>query len=337
MAGDWHELVAKLILDNPNLAWELYEVGRERVIPVCTDAWHQADSGRGRPVKTEVHTEAETRAESVGAPIMRERRTDRIVELGFRDGSKTMVICEVQTSWSDEKARRLPGYVARVHEDYDTPVELLMICKKDKLASRYREGLWLGPHSVVTPVAVGPSDLARIFDAEAEGQSPQMTVLTLLMQPLPESRKELKQLVSVLSTQLAAIDMERSSDYTYYLNRLKGEELMVVMEEIVSREADPEWWRRAKARMAGEGRDEALAEGLERGMVRGMELGAEKARAKALVRERTILFNVLDRLGIEAGEAARTRIETCDDPDLLANWVTRALKASDIDEVFGGR
>lgn len=132
MAGDWHESIAKLISDNPDLAWELYEIGRDRALPVCTDAWHLADAGgRGRPVVSEVCPQVDTRAESLGAPIFKKREADRVVRLQFEDESELMVICEVQSEWKQDKYRRLPGYVARVFDDHADPVELVLVCKEE--------------------------------------------------------------------------------------------------------------------------------------------------------------------------------------------------------------
>jgi hypothetical protein len=331
MAGDWHEAIAKLILDNPGVAWELYEIGRARAAPVCTDPWHSSDSGGRRVVVAGGMTvSAETRAESIGAPIFKERRTDRTVKLGFRDGSEMIVVCEVQSVWTDEKALRLPGYIARVHEDYAVPVELVMICKSDGLAARYRKGLWLGEHSVMTPSAVGPADLPLLTDPEAFGQSLQMSVLTMLVRGNPKERDELAKQMTALQDRLDAADALQASDYAYYLSRINGKDLMVVMAETVNREAEPEWWRLAKARMLGEGRADALAEGREE----GREEGRVEARNEALRRQRATLLSLLNGLSIPTGYEAIGRIEACDDPDQLAAWTAAVIRIRDADELF---
>jgi hypothetical protein len=323
MAGDWHEAIAKLIADNPDLAWELYEIGRDRAIPVCTDAWHLADGGgRGRPVSSELCPDANTRAESLGAPIFKKREADRVVRLEFADKSALMVICEVQSEWKQEKYYRLPGYAARVFDDYRHPVELVLVCKSDGLAAKYRKGIWTGEHSVVTPFSVGPSDLVPITDQEAIGQSAQLSTLTVLMQPLPESREALDKMLPVLTAQFSGINPEKAGDYAYYLSKLKGEEFKMVMEEAV-READPEWWRQASRRMAEKFSDEFIEEGRKEG------------REEALRRDRAALYALLDGLGVETGSQARARIDACTEPDELTTWITKVIRIRTVDELFG--
>lgn len=333
MAGDWHEVIAKLIMDEPGVSWELFEIGRERAVPVCTDAWHHSGV-RGSPVRSELLVGASTRAESIGAPILKERRADRVVRLGFEDDSAMMVLCEVQSVWKDDKALRLPGYVARVHEDYGLPAELVMICRTDALASRYREGLWLGAHSVVTPMAIGPSDLAPIDDPEAFGRSLQLQVMTMVMRRMPRDAGELSKLMAVLKEGLETTSPTLAEDYAYYLSKLKGEEFTVVMEETMNREAEPEWWRRTKARMAGEGREDALAEGLEQGLEQGLERGLEQGRREELRRQRAGLIGLLAARSIQTDYNAVSRIESCEDPEVLAAWTQRVVVVDRVEELF---
>lgn len=149
----------------------------------------------------------------------------------------------------------------------------------------------------------------------------QLSVLTMLMQSAPEDA-EMDKTMFVLNTKLAAIDTEKAGDCAYYLMKLKGEEFKVVMEETVTHEAEPEWWRLAKAKMLGEGRADAVEE------------GRESARSEELERDRATLYTLLYRLGVETGPQARARIEACTDPDELSSWITKAIGIRAADELF---
>ncbi|WP_199036982.1 hypothetical protein [Glycomyces salinus] len=253
-----------------------------------------------------------------------------MIRLVFPDKTERVIVWEVQSEWTKAKYFRLPGYVARIFEDYRCQVELLMICKTDALAERYREGIRLGDHSVVMPSAIGPGDLLPITEPESRGQSAHRSVATLLMQGKPNDEFETTKVAAVLADGFATIDPEQAGDYAYILTRVIGEEFEVTM-EATKKGTDPEWWDRYVAKMAGEGRQKALDEGLDRGMRTGFQLGREDGLEKG----RNALLRALNSLGIEVGSEARQRIETCSDLESLLSWMERAHSVRSVDELFG--
>jgi SHS2 domain-containing protein len=55
--------------------------------------------------------------------------------------------------------------------------------------------------------------------------------------------------------------------------------------------------------------------------------GERRAAARAL-------FKVLGARGVEVSESVRERIEGCTDPELLDQWLGRAITASRVEEIF---
>ena len=130
MPGDPHEIIVKAIQDEPDTAaWLLDLADHGQLAAQCT--------------------RAETRSNSVGSPGLTERRADVVIRLALPDEPDRIVICEVQNKWKDEKYYRLPGYVARAFEDYQLPVELVLICPSDSVAARYSKGIWLSADSFI--------------------------------------------------------------------------------------------------------------------------------------------------------------------------------------------
>ncbi|MEU0332424.1 hypothetical protein [Streptomyces sp. NPDC006193] len=58
-----------------------------------------------------------------------------------------------------------------------------------------------------------------------------------------------------------------------------------------------------------------------------------RAEGRAEGRAEDILF-VLERRGVHVPDAARTRITSCDDLDILRRWLDRALTAHTAEDLF---
>ncbi|WP_203417024.1 hypothetical protein [Jiangella ureilytica] len=59
----------------------------------------------------------------------------------------------------------------------------------------------------------------------------------------------------------------------------------------------------------------------------GRAEGEAKGEARALL-------TVLAARGLEVGDDTRARIDDCDDPDQLNLWISRAVTAESVDDVF---
>ncbi|THV30658.1 hypothetical protein [Glycomyces paridis] len=323
MPGDWHETLAALIADNPELSWELLEIGEAKSVPICTDQWHRAnDSPKSDGEDAAPPSGAWTRAESLGAPIHNERRTDRTVEIGFAGADGLIVVGEVQSGWSDKKMFRLPGYVAKAFQDHEKQVELVIVCKTDALARRYRKGIWMGVRSVVTPIAVGSQDLPPITDPSAANQSVQMSVATLLVRGDQDMARDPQGTIAAILAKLDTIDEERAGDYAHYLTRLVSDEFAEIMEESMDTERKP-WHSAYYTRVHQDGVDE--------GLEAGREEGREEGR---LVQARLMLLRVLEGLGVPVSAKDRSRVEFCRDLDRLEAWTAKAVRVRSCKELF---
>jgi hypothetical protein len=320
MAGDWHETLAALIADDPSICWELLAIGEAKAEPICTDRWHQRrpeDGGEADSAVDEL-TDAWTRAESVGAPIHVERRIDRTVELAFAKGDNLIVAGEVQTGWSDEKMFRLPGYVAKLFQDHQKQVELVILCKTDGLARRYRNGIWMGVRSVVMPIAVGPRDLEPITHPNSSGQSVQLMVATMLLRGAQDMKSDPEVIVELVAARLDTIKAELAGVYAVYLTRLVSEQFAILLEETMKTRSKP--WH-----------NEYFSRVHEDGVERGREVGREEGR---LAQGRITLLALLGSRGIPVSTRFRSRIEFCSDLDQLEAWTMRAVHVRSCEELF---
>ncbi len=316
MAGDWHETVAALIADDPGLAWELLTLGEEKARPVCTDPWHRASPDQvGSPRGPE---SGWTRAESIGAPIHHERRVDRVVEFAFAEGDNLIVLSEVQSGWTDEKMFRLPGYVAKAFQDHEKQVELVIVCKSDALAERYRQGIWMGTRSVVTPIAVGPDDFPPIGHQLMRDRSVQFHLAALLVRGIREDDQSVEKTVAVIAEGLTTINTERAADYVYYLTRLVGDEFTRIME--ADMETESRTWHNSYFTRV---REDGVKEGVEKGLEEGRLIG-----------ERQIVVSLLEAYGVDTSLEQLSRIATCKDSDQLKLWAARASRVRTCDELF---
>jgi hypothetical protein len=70
-------------------------------------------------------------------------------------------------------------------------------------------------------------------------------------------------------------------------------------------------------------RAQAFEEGYEKGFAKGLRKGLRRT-----------LFQLLHALNLHVDEAAKSRIEACEDEAQLERWANRALKVRTIDELF---
>ncbi|MEU3945988.1 hypothetical protein [Streptomyces sp. NPDC029526] len=80
-----------------------------------------------------------------------------------------------------------------------------------------------------------------------------------------------------------------------------------------------------------EGREEGRQEGRQEGRKEGREKGRAEGLAEGLV---SALLLLLRHRGVEVTEGDRERIESCDDLGVLDLWLSRAIAATSMTEVF---
>jgi hypothetical protein len=215
MPGEFHEILVKLIQDEPeSVPWMLGLAGGPRGARCVS---------------------AETRSGSVGSPGPTERRADRVVRLRFADESELVVICEVQNEWSDDKYFRLPGYMARAFEDHRVPVALLMVCRSDKLARKFRRGIELGPDSSVAVLTAGPSDFPELGSDDRPPSAAAAVACAVLRKQPKDIPNPL--FVSTLDQWLGTIEPGRAADYAKYLLTTLAKEPATLLEALMRTES----------------------------------------------------------------------------------------------------
>lgn len=288
MPGEFHEILVKLIQDRPvSVAWLLGRAGIGQESP-CVGATD--------------------RSSAVGSPGLSERRADGVVQLDFEDRSKMIVICEVQNDWSDDKYFRLPGYMSRAFEDHKAPVSILMVCRTDYLAKRFKQGIEMGPGSTVAVATVGPAQLPDL-GSDDHPPNAETAVLSAVLRKQPKAVPE-PLFISTLDRWLGTIeDPGRAADYAMYLLTTLAKEPATLLEALMKTGSRP---------YHSEFTDQLREEGREKGREEGREEGA-------VAQTRAILLKILQADGPVSDER-RAEIETCSDLAQLDAWITERIK-----------
>jgi hypothetical protein len=283
MPGEFHEILVKLIQDEPeSVPWMLGLAGGPRGARCVS---------------------AETRSGAVGSAGPTERRADGVVRLGFADGTEVIVVCEVQNEWSEDKYFRLPGYMARAFEDHRVPVLLLMLCRTDSLARRFRRGIELGPGSAVGIATVGPGNMPDLGSNEAPPNAAAAVAAAVMRRQPKDIPVEL--FVSTLDRWLGTIEPGRAADYAKFLLTTLAKEPATLLEALMKTEA---------RLYHSEYTEELLAKGREQGRDEG-----------ALRHARATLLRMLEADG-EVASQRRTEIEACTDLPQLDAWITERIR-----------
>lgn len=214
MPGEFHEILVKLIQDEPaSVPWLLGLAGGPRGA-TCVSA--------------------ETRSGAVGSAGPTERRADGVVRLGFADGRDLLVVCEVQNEWSEDKYFRLPGYMARAFEDHRIPVVLLMLCRTDSLARRFRRGIGMGPGSAVAVATVGPGNMPDLGSDDRPPNAAAAVAAAVMRRQPKTVPTEL--FVSTLDRWLGTIEPGLAADYAKFLLNTLAKEPATLLEALMKTE-----------------------------------------------------------------------------------------------------
>jgi hypothetical protein len=297
MPGDPHEIISNAIQNEPkSAAWLLDLAAHGDLAAHCV--------------------EAETRSTSVGSPGLTERRADVVIRLAFPDESDRIVICEVQNTWKNEKYYRLPGYVARAFEDYQVPVELVLICPTDSVAARYAEGIRLSAESFIAVHALGPSDFPAMTASSPPPSAAAALITAVVGKPPPES--EVEEFVSTLDRSLGTMDPGRAADCVMYLMTTMPVAIAALLEELMQTKTRT-YHSAYSDRLRAEGREE----------------GYEKGYADATVkRTRSILVSLIEAKPAGITPEQRGRIETCSSLQQLDAWIIKFSESGSVSELF---
>jgi hypothetical protein len=261
--------------------------------------WMLALAGGPRGAKW---VRAEACAGAVGPSGPAERGADGVVRLGFADGAELIVVCEVQNEWSEDKYHRLPGYLSRAFEDYRVPVVLLMPCRTDALARRFRRGIAMGPGSTVAVATVGPREMPDLGSDDAPPNAA-AAVAAAVMRRQPKTIP-VELFVSTLDRWLGTVNPRRGAVYASFLLTTLAKEPATLLEALM----------KTGARLYHSAYTEEL---LAKGREQGLEEGAVR-------HARAVLLRVLEAAG-PVGAERRAAIEASSDLAQLDAWITERL------------
>ncbi len=240
-----------------------------------------------------------------------ERRPDSVLQAEFmveESAGKYILVIESQTDPDEERRRRWPHYIAHLHDKYGCPVVLAVVCSKRSTARWARAPIEIGLPDLVCVTArlvvFGPDNVPAITSPDEAVRDVTLAVFSALTH---SRRTEVRGILEALATALTTIDEESAANLAEFTETGLGET------------AGRQIWRALMAtrtypfvsQMRQQGREEGRAE----------------ARAEAILA-------VFEERNIEIDEAARARIESCDDAEVLKLWLRRSVVVASAGELF---
>ncbi|MET8169991.1 hypothetical protein ABZT34_38135 [Streptomyces sp. NPDC005329] len=236
-----------------------------------------------------------------------ERRVDTL--LRFEGDEPMLLAVEAQSAKDTNKTASWAYYVSFLYAKYKTPPVLLVVCQDRITAEWAAQPVPIGPQwwasLTVRPLVAGPHNMPLITDpdeARADLALAALSAITHAKDPAVGG------ILKALSTALQNVPEAVADPIIEFTAQGLG----------VNRPAG-ELWRNLvavdlsfyKSYISEEIRDEGRAQG----------------RAEDIVL-------VLEARGLDISDEIRERITGCDDPELLRDWLTRAVTASSAEAIF---
>lgn len=236
-----------------------------------------------------------------------ERRPDSVLQAEFlvrEQAAKYIVVIESQTDPDQQRRRRWPHYVAHLHDKYDCPVILAVVCSKRRTARWARRPIEIGLPGLTSQttrlVVFGPDNVPAVTDPGEAAADLTMAVFSALT----HSRgAEARGILEALAAGLATIETEPAANIAEFTETGLGGT------------AGLEIWR---ALMAIRNWPFVSQQRLE---------GQAKGLAEAI-------FKILEHRGIDVDDDSRARIESCVDADVLGAWLDRSFTVTAAADLF---
>ncbi|WP_406530939.1 hypothetical protein [Streptomyces sp. I8-5] len=239
-----------------------------------------------------------------------ERRVDTLLRIETEHDGSFVLAIEAQGKKDPRKTASWPYYVSYLHNRYGLPVLLLVVCQ-DRATAEWaarpiRIGLRQWQTLALNPLVAGPHNMPVITDvAEARKDLALATLAAITHADNPDVGAILKTLSAALRDTPEAI----------------ADPIVELTAQGLGNRPAAQQWRNLvavdtsfyKSFMSEEIRDEGRAEGRAEG-----------------------ILLVLEARGIDLPDETREKITSCDDPQLLRQWLSRAATAATIEEVFTG-
>lgn len=246
-----------------------------------------------------------------------ERHPDSVLQAKFLvedQAGKYILVIESQTEPKNERRRRWPHFIAHLHDKYDCPVILAVVCSKLRTAQWAREEIEIGMPGVVCQttrlVVFGPDNVPAITDPTEAATDLMLTVFSALT----HSRgTQAGGILEALAAALTTIDKEDAATLAEFteagLGDTSGSQIWRTL--MATRIRNFPFVSQTRLEGRAEGRVEGLAEGL----------------AEA------ILANLGNR-DIDVDADSRARVESCGDADVLRVWLRRSFTVTSAPDLF---
>ncbi|MEV7285403.1 hypothetical protein AB0O01_12690 [Streptomyces sp. NPDC093252] len=268
----------------------------------------------GVPLSPKVTVDAMTTDVTETRPL--ERRVDTVLRVGPSDGEDFLLAIEAQSDKKEAKSASWAYYVSYLQSKFGLPVLLVVVCQ-DLATAKWATGPfdcgtagWTTQRT--TPLVVGPHNLPIITDPRTALKKPALAVLSALAHARGREGLAILEAIAKALQQLLETDPGSASYFFEFLEITLGDT------------PSGEEWSRIMTFVSyfpgrGTVRERAYLEGKAEGEARG--------RAKGILL-------ALDVRGIAVPDAARERITTCTDLDLMGLWMERSRTVERAEDLF---
>jgi hypothetical protein len=244
-----------------------------------------------------------------------ERRPDSVLQVEFMvqdTAGKYVLVIESQTDPEEARRRRWPHFIAHLHDKYDCPVILAVVCSKGRTARWARAPIEIGVPGLVCQttslVVFGPDNVPAITDPEEAADDLMLAVFSALTHSRGQAAGGI---LEALATALTTIDEEAAANLAEFTETGLGHT------------AGAEIWKGIMATRT--------YPFISQMRMQGREEGREEGRVETLA---AAIVKVLGGRGIAVDEDSRTRIDSCRDADVLDKWLDRAVTAAKASDLF---
>jgi hypothetical protein len=219
-----------------------------------------------------------------------------------------IIIVESQLRQDGDKDRRWPYYIAYMHEKYECPVVLVVVCNDTATAKWARNPIRIGlPHltsMTVTAWVLGPDNLGAITEVEQAAADPGLAVLAAITH---SQSPEINDILEALADALQTIDTSTAEVLAELTAAgLANSDGLPIWRALMTTRAYPyhspmrDWYR-----------EEGRVEGLQQAILR-----------------------VLEARRMRVPDETRELILACRDDETLTKWLRRATLYSDLRHMF---
>jgi hypothetical protein len=250
---------------------------------------------------------------SVGSPafndcLSRDFYADAVVMAGGNPlDPEYGLIGEAQQAPVQGKLQDWARYAAAFWLSTGKPAVVLVLCPNDKIARWYAERQPITtslPGYAPPAIIIGPSQIPVLTDQAQMDADPALAVLSVAAHGAGDPA-----VIEAFRQELVAMPPPQKRKYYEFAHQLSGVTLRKILEDLVAS-------------------DLLLSSPI---AIENYTKGQAKGEAKG---EADAILLVLKTRGLTPTDAQRTRITDCTDLSLLRTWVTRAVTATLIDNLF---